>query len=168
MNIRDINVSHLSSFRSTDQLGSVKHIGIMRGFTIVELLIVVVIIGILAAIVIVAYNGVTNRAKTSKSQSTASTILKKFEAYNAEVGSYPAAWSSMSATSTASYYIPAASYTLKTTTTWASSDTEITFDLYSCSTGGLRVRSYDYTNGGFNLKYIGPCTGAATFTQITS
>lgn len=36
-----------------------------RGFTIVELLIVVVIIAILAAITIVAYNGITDRAKAS-------------------------------------------------------------------------------------------------------
>jgi general secretion pathway protein G len=35
------------------------------GFTIVELLIVVVVIGILAAIVVVAYNGVTNSANDS-------------------------------------------------------------------------------------------------------
>jgi prepilin-type N-terminal cleavage/methylation domain-containing protein len=36
------------------------------GFTIVELLIVIVVIGILAAIVIVAYNGVQARAQQSK------------------------------------------------------------------------------------------------------
>lgn len=36
------------------------------GFTIVELLIVIVVIGILAAIVIVAYNGVQARARTAK------------------------------------------------------------------------------------------------------
>lgn len=33
------------------------------GFTIVELLIVIVVIGILAAITIVSFNGVQNRAK---------------------------------------------------------------------------------------------------------
>jgi prepilin-type N-terminal cleavage/methylation domain-containing protein len=38
-----------------------------RGFTIVELLIVIVVIGILATIVIVAYNGVINRGYVSRS-----------------------------------------------------------------------------------------------------
>lgn len=37
-----------------------------KGFTIVELLIVIVVIGILAAITIVAYNGVQTRANQSK------------------------------------------------------------------------------------------------------
>jgi prepilin-type N-terminal cleavage/methylation domain-containing protein len=37
-----------------------------RGFTIVELLIVIVIIGILAAITIVAYNGIQDRARQTK------------------------------------------------------------------------------------------------------
>ena len=37
-----------------------------KGFTIVELLIVIVVIGILAAIVIVAYNGIQDRAQSSK------------------------------------------------------------------------------------------------------
>ena len=52
-----------------------------RGFTIVELLIVIVVIGILAAITIVAYNGVQNRAKVSAAQSAASQASKKVAAY---------------------------------------------------------------------------------------
>jgi prepilin-type N-terminal cleavage/methylation domain-containing protein len=60
-----------------------------RGFTIVELLIVIVVIGILAAITIVAYNGVQNRARTSAAESAANTVVKKAEAYNADEGSYP-------------------------------------------------------------------------------
>lgn len=50
-----------------------------RGFTIVELLVVIVIIAILAAITIVSYSGITNRATISSLQSdltNASTTLK--------------------------------------------------------------------------------------------
>jgi prepilin-type N-terminal cleavage/methylation domain-containing protein len=63
----------------------------MRGFTIVELLIVIVVIGILAAIVIVAYQGVTARANFSKAQSSAETVQKVAEAYatNTGTGVYP-------------------------------------------------------------------------------
>lgn len=53
------------------------------GFTIVELLIVVVVIAILAAITIVAYNGIQNRAKQSAAQSTASQAGKKIATYAA-------------------------------------------------------------------------------------
>lgn len=76
-----------------------------RGFTIVELLIVIVIIAILAAIVIVAYNGITNRAKTSKALAAAQAIQQKAEAYNAEVGYYPAASSDFGTDASKSYYI---------------------------------------------------------------
>lgn len=60
-----------------------------KGFTIVELLIVIVVIGILAAITIVAYNGIQKRAGTSAAQSLATSIDKKLEAWNSVTGSYP-------------------------------------------------------------------------------
>jgi len=46
------------------------------GFTIVELLIVIVVIGILAAITIVAFNGVSNRAKVASMQSDLTSAVK--------------------------------------------------------------------------------------------
>lgn len=52
-----------------------------RGFTIVELLIVVVVIAILAAITIVAYNGIQNRAKASASQTASAQAAKKLSLY---------------------------------------------------------------------------------------
>lgn len=54
-----------------------------QGFTIVELLIVVVVIAILAAITIVSYNGITNRANDMSVQNDLRNIAKKFEEYRA-------------------------------------------------------------------------------------
>jgi prepilin-type N-terminal cleavage/methylation domain-containing protein len=59
------------------------------GFTIVELLIVIVVIGILAAITIVAYNGVQARAFNIRVQSDIKNVQKIVEAYNAINGTYP-------------------------------------------------------------------------------
>jgi len=59
------------------------------GFTIVELLIVIVVIGILAAIVIVAFNGVQERAKVATVQSDLRSFNTVMQAYRAEFGSFP-------------------------------------------------------------------------------
>lgn len=60
------------------------------GFTIVELLIVIVVIGILAAITVVAYNGVQGRANDAAIQSDLQNISKKLELYKIDFGVYPA------------------------------------------------------------------------------
>lgn len=60
-----------------------------RGFTIVELLIVIVVIAILAAITIVAYNGIQTRAKDSAAQALANNVVKKVESYYTVNSSYP-------------------------------------------------------------------------------
>lgn len=60
-----------------------------QGFTIVELLIVVVVIAILAAITIVAYNGIQNRANDTAVQSDLRAFGVKIEQYVAEKDALP-------------------------------------------------------------------------------
>jgi prepilin-type N-terminal cleavage/methylation domain-containing protein len=60
-----------------------------KGFTIVELLIVIVIIGILAGIVIVAYGGITRNARNAAVQTDLKNFAKQMDLYKAENGKYP-------------------------------------------------------------------------------
>jgi len=62
-----------------------------KGFTIVELLIVIVVIAILAAITIVSYNGIQNRANDSAVQSDLAAFVKKMEMIKIDstTGTYP-------------------------------------------------------------------------------
>jgi prepilin-type N-terminal cleavage/methylation domain-containing protein len=59
------------------------------GFTIVELLIVIVVIGILAAITIVAYNGVQNRAHDATVQNDLRNLSTRVELFNVDNNKYP-------------------------------------------------------------------------------
>ena len=51
----------------------------VKGFTLVELLIVIVVIAILAAISIVAYNGIQQRSRDSAAAATAAQLSAKIE-----------------------------------------------------------------------------------------
>ena len=59
------------------------------GFTIVELLIVIVVIGILAAITIVAFNGVQQRANNTAKFEAAATYGRSMQIYVAQNNAYP-------------------------------------------------------------------------------
>jgi prepilin-type N-terminal cleavage/methylation domain-containing protein len=60
------------------------------GFTLIELMIVIVILGILAGIVLFAVGGITDRGTTAACKTDVSTIQTGVEAYYAKHGSYPA------------------------------------------------------------------------------
>lgn len=59
------------------------------GFTIVELLIVIVVIAILAAITVVAFNGVQGRARDAQRVQDLKSIVKALEIYKVNTGDYP-------------------------------------------------------------------------------
>lgn len=60
-----------------------------KGFTIVELLIVIVVIAILATLVIVTFTGIQQKARDSQRQTDINAIDSHLEAYYATNGKYP-------------------------------------------------------------------------------
>lgn len=70
----------------TRGMKSVGKTHLANGFTIVELLIVVVVIAILAAITIVSYNGITRQAAETKRNTDTATLLKAIEAARTNTG----------------------------------------------------------------------------------
>ena len=135
-----------------------------QGFTIVELLIVVVVIAILAAITIVSYNGITNRANASAAASTASSLQKKIELYYASQSAYPTQMSDLTGVaSSESYYV--ASGTIKVVATDpTTSNGKDSVRVYTCSTGGIRIVYQTFGSGTANLNIGNTGTCSTTWT----
>jgi prepilin-type N-terminal cleavage/methylation domain-containing protein len=60
-----------------------------KGFTLVELLIVIVILGILATVTVFAVRGITTQGKATACAADKKTIEVAAESYMAQFGSYP-------------------------------------------------------------------------------
>ncbi|HJQ04584.1 MAG TPA: prepilin-type N-terminal cleavage/methylation domain-containing protein [Nocardioides sp.] len=65
------------------------------GFTLIELLIVIVILGILAAIVVFSVQGITDRGKVAACKADVETVTTAVEAFYAKTGAYPTAASDL-------------------------------------------------------------------------
>lgn len=156
-----------------------------RGFTIVELLIVIVVIAILAAITIVAYNGVTARANTTSAKAAAGTFAKKAEVYLADATSnkYPDAATDLTgAASTTAYFLTGVTANYSHTAITSAPASNNVIRVNKCSTGatasaasiteastgnatlsGLRIYYWDYAaNAEATPIDIGTVTNCAT------
>jgi len=142
-----------------------------KGFTIVELLIVIVVIAILAAITIVAYNGIQQRAKTTASKSSAETVQKKAEAANAIVSSYPASLTDFGAQQDSS--LAGSGITFVTTLSSSSSQSQVVYQKCTTPASGkpaqqARVGSYDYSANTTNYVYLGGTADSDCTTWATA
>jgi prepilin-type N-terminal cleavage/methylation domain-containing protein len=62
-----------------------------KGFTIIELIVSIVIIGILVTIMIVSYTGIQQRSRDSKRSSDITQLSVAIEKYHSEKSQYPSA-----------------------------------------------------------------------------
>jgi prepilin-type N-terminal cleavage/methylation domain-containing protein len=60
-----------------------------EGFTLIELMIVIVILGVLAGIVIFAVGGITDNGNVAACKSDVKTVSVAVEAFKAKTGNYP-------------------------------------------------------------------------------
>lgn len=75
------------------------------GFTLIELLIVIVVLGILAAVVVFSLGSVTSKSAVSACQADGATVTTAMAAYNANNGAYPTSTSQLLNTANGGPYL---------------------------------------------------------------
>lgn len=128
-----------------------------RGFTIVELLVVIVVIGILAAITIVAYGGISNRAHDTAILSDIENARQQLEMANMDLGHYPRALSDFPA-----MRLTKNSYDLTQNNTYYITDTAN--NTYAFGVRSKSLKGYILTNSGLQ-QGVG-VNGALTASAI--
>lgn len=138
-----------------------------RGFTLVELLIVIVIIAILTVISLIAYNGIQNRARTTTAESSAKTLADKAQIFFTQKSHYPdaadvASGGAMFAAGNANepWHIDSNALSVSSTAIvdGTAPDKENTLNYKRCGTGdgtGFQVTYYDYNEAKAKNRTVG-------------
>lgn len=131
-----------------------------RGFTIVELLIVIVVVAILAAISVVAYSGVQQRAQQVKMQTDIAQANKNIQLFAADNGVYPGVINDCPSPSSTNLCMPEA----------ASGELYYSRAPVGGVSNSRNVKSYEVASlGGKQFFYSSPMeiTGGNEFLQYT-
>jgi prepilin-type N-terminal cleavage/methylation domain-containing protein len=132
-----------------------------QGFTLVELLIVIVIIAILTVVSLVAYNGLQNQAKTSAAKSAADAVAKKAELYNTAESKYPANLTDLTNTAKSGepYYLDAKTVNAGSLTAGTAPAEANTIEYTPCpatgSAKGAHVKYYNFSKNIVEERTIG-------------
>jgi len=116
-----------------------------KGFTIVELLVVIVVIGILASITIISYTGFTARANAALAQSDLSNMSRTIEMYKIDYGQYPAQTSDF--TGMKGYAVSKGNTLLSYVSDKTSASTPASLGSFYCITTKANNLAYSIKNG---------------------
>ena len=131
-------------------------------FTIVELLIVIVVIAILAAITIVAYTGIQNRAKSTAAISGAEQAGKKIAVYTVGNGNTLPTSQANFATATGLADSGGTTYQYAVNTAVSPNTFCVTY-----TNGGASAHIAGDAEGGVNKSTAGPCPGHSGVSPTT-
>jgi len=118
------------------------------------------VMGIITAITIVSYSGLTARANTVSAETTAASVVKQAEAYYSDNVKYPATYSAISDKM-------AAGTTQATTILTTEPSNPQTVEFYTCDGLGNKVGYWNYTTGAITYTYAGMATSSDSCSLVT-